>query len=128
MPKAAPDVPGEFKWRQVFEPKAALLFRFSAIRFNSHRIHYDRDYVTRVEKLPGLVVQTSLISQLLIEMCRGEKPDSRLGRFGFTTVRQTYDTGPFTIAGTPSANGKEAALWAFDANGEVSMTANATFV
>ena len=125
-PKAAPAVPGEAKWKQVFEPKAALLFRFSAIRFNSHRIHYDRDYVTKVEKLPGLVVQTSLICQLLIEMCRKEVTGP-LTSFGFQTVRQTYDTGNFTIAGTPSADGKEATLWALDPNGNVSMTATAKF-
>jgi 3-methylfumaryl-CoA hydratase len=126
-PKATPAVPAEAKWKQVFEPKTALLFRFSAIRFNSHRIHYDRDYVTKVEKLPGLVVQTSLICQLLIEMCRREMASQPLTYFGFQTARQTYDTGNFTIAGTPSADGREAALWALDANGNVSMTATAKF-
>ncbi|MGH7847406.1 MAG: FAS1-like dehydratase domain-containing protein [Candidatus Binatia bacterium] len=126
-PKAAPTVPVEAQWKRVFEPKAALLFRFSAIRFNSHRIHYDRNYVTKVEKLPGLVVQTSLICQLLIEMCRSEVPNRSLSYFGFQTVRQTYDTGNFTIAGTPSADGREAALWALDADGNVTMTATAKF-
>jgi 3-methylfumaryl-CoA hydratase len=125
-PKAAPSVPNEAKWKQTFEPKAALLFRFSAIRFNSHRIHYDREYVTKVEKLPGLVVQTSLICQLMIEMCRREA-NRPLASFGFQTVRQTYDTGNFTIAGTPSADGKEATLWAIDPNGNISMTAAAKF-
>jgi 3-methylfumaryl-CoA hydratase len=124
-PKSAPEVPGSSKWERVVEPKAALLFRFSAIRFNSHRIHYDRDYVTGVEKLPGLVVQTSLISQLLIEMCRRELPKSTLTAFDFTTIRQTYDTGPFTIAGNP--DGDNAALWAIDPGGNISVIANAAF-
>ena len=126
-PKAAPAVPAEAKWQKEFEPKAALLYRFSAIRFNSHRIHYDRDYVTRVEKLPGLVVQTSLICQLMIEMCRSEVPNRQLNSFGFQTARQTYDTGNFTIAGAPSADGRGAALWSLDANGNVTMTATAKF-
>ncbi len=126
-PKAAPAVPAEAKWKKEFEPKAALLFRFSAIRFNSHRIHYDRDYVTRVEKLPGLVVQTSLICQLMIEMCRSEVPNRQLNSFGFQTARQTYDTGNFTIAGAPSADGRGASLWSLDANGNVTMTATAKF-
>jgi 3-methylfumaryl-CoA hydratase len=125
-PKTAPSVPSEAKWKQVFEPKAALLFRFSAIRFNSHRIHYDRDYVTKVEKLPGLVVQTSLICQLMIEMCRREV-NRPLASFGFQTVRQTYDIGNFTIAGAPAVDGKEATLWCIDPNGNVSMTATAKF-
>jgi len=127
MPKATPTVSNKPDWQQVFEPKAALLFRFSAIRFNSHRIHYDRTYVTEVEKLPGLVVQTSLISQLLIEMCRKEMPDAALASFEFKTIRQIYDTGPFTIAGTYAASNKTATLWALDPEGNVSMTANATF-
>jgi len=126
-PKASPTVPTEAKWKRVFEPRAPLLFRYSAIRFNSHRIHYDRDYCTKVEKLPGLVVQTSLICQLLIEMCRSEVPNHPLSYFGFKTARQTYDTGNFTIAGTPSADGREATLWSLDPNGNVSMTATARF-
>lgn len=126
-PKASPTVPAEAKWKRVFEPRAALLFRFSAIRFNSHRIHYDRDYVTKVEKLPGLVVQSSLICQLLIEMCRSEMPNRPLTYFSFQAVRQTYDTGNFTIAGTLSADGSEATLWSLDSNGNVAMTATAKF-
>ena len=126
-PKASPAMPGESKWKKVFEPKPTLLFRFSALRFNSHRIHYDRDYVTQVEKLPGLVVQTSLICQLMIELCRSEMPNRTLSAFGFQTARQTYDTGNFTIAGAPSADGREATLWSLDANGNVTMTATAKF-
>ena len=126
-PKASPTVPAEAKWQRVFEPKSPLLFRYSAIRFNSHRIHYDRDYCTKVEKLPGLVVQTSLICQLLIEMCRSEVPNHPLSYFGFKTARQTYDTGNFTIAGTPSTDGREATLWSLDPNGNVAMTATAKF-
>ncbi len=127
VPKASPTVPAEAKWTRVFEPRAPLLFRYSAIRFNSHRIHYDRDYCTKIEKLPGLVVQTSLICQLFIEMCRSEVPNHELNFFGFKTARQTYDTGNFTIAGTPSSDGREATLWSLDPNGNVSMTATAKF-
>jgi len=126
-PKASPTVPAEAKWTRVFEPRAPLLFRYSAIRFNSHRIHYDRDYCTKIEKLPGLVVQTSLICQLFIEMCRSEVPNHELNFFGFKTARQTYDTGNFTIAGTPSSDGREATLWSLDPNGNVAMTATAKF-
>ncbi len=128
-PRTSPAVPGQAKWTQVVEPNPPLLFRFSAIRFNSHRIHYDRSYVTQVEKLPGLVVQSSLISQLLIEMCRREVPSLRLTSFAFQNLRQIYDTGGnFTIAGAPSADGHEATLWALDKDGNLSMTATAKFV
>jgi 3-methylfumaryl-CoA hydratase len=127
-PKSAPAVPGEAKWQQVVEPNAPLLFRFSAIRFNSHRIHYDRDYVTKVEKLPGLVVQSSLISQLLMEMCRREMPNRRMTNFDFQNLRSVYDTsGKVTLAGSPSADGREAKLWALDGEGKLSMLVTAKF-
>ena len=127
-PKSTPAVPGEAKWRQTIEPNTPLLFRFSAIRFNSHRIHYDRDYVTKIEKLPGLVVQSSLISQLLIEMCRRELPSRRMTNFDFQNLRSVYDSGgKFTIAGAPSADGNAATLWALDGEGKLSMLATAKF-
>ena len=124
---ASPAAPGQAAWRRVIEPSPVLLFRFSAIRFNSHRIHYDRDYVTQIEKLPGLVVQGTLVSQLLIEMCRGELPARRISSFSYQASRQIYDTGPFTIAGAPAADGREAALWALDPDGNLAMTATAKF-
>lgn len=126
-PAAPPTVPAQATWLQTIEPAPTLLFRFSAIRFNCHRIHYDRDYVTKVEKLPGLVVQSSLVSQLLMEMCRKELPERQLKTFDFKSFRQIYDTGKFTIAGTPSADGREAQLWALDPDGKVAMTATAKF-
>jgi 3-methylfumaryl-CoA hydratase len=124
-PAKPPSVPAETVWQQVVEPNPPLLFRFSAIRFNSHRIHYDRDYVTKVEKLPGLVVQSSLVSQLMIEMCRREMPGRQLAQFDFKSWRQIYDTGKFTIAGNPAQDGRGAELWALDSEGRVAMTGRA---
>ncbi len=127
-PKTTPEIPGGAAWQQTIEPNPPLLFRFSAIRFNSHRIHYDRDYVTRVEKLPGLVVQSSLISQLLMEMCRKELPNRRLTNFDFQNMRSVYDSGgKFTIAGKPSSDGREATLWALDGAGKLAMLVKAKF-
>jgi 3-methylfumaryl-CoA hydratase len=126
-PAASPSVPPSAKWEQVIEPNPPLLFRFSAIRFNSHRIHYDRDYVTKVEKLPGLVVQSSLTSQLMIEMCRREIPSRQLKSFGFQTVRQIYDTGKFTVYGSPGPDQNSATLWARDSDSNLAMIATASF-
>ena len=127
-PKSSPNVPPSAQWQQVIEPNTPLLFRFSAIRFNSHRIHYDRDYVTKVEKLPGLVVQSSLISQLLMEMCRRELPAKRMTQFDFQNLRSVYDTGgKVMLNGTPNPDGRAAALWALDGAGNVAMTATAKF-
>jgi 3-methylfumaryl-CoA hydratase len=127
MTATPPAVPAQASWQEVIEPNPPLLFRFSAIRFNSHRIHYDRDYVTKIEKLPGLVVQSSLVSQLMIEMCRKQMPASRLTSFDFKSYRQIYDIGKFTLAGTPTGDSREAQLWALDANGNLAMTATAKF-
>ena len=127
-PKTSPAIPSEAKWNQTVEPNAPLLFRFSAIRFNSHRIHYDRDYVTQVEKLPGLVVQSSLISQLLMEMCRRELPAKRMSNFDFQNLRSVYDVdGKVTLCGKPSNDGRDATLWALDGKGNLAMLVTAKF-
>ncbi len=127
-PKTSPAIPSEAKWNQTVEPNAPLLFRFSAIRFNSHRIHYDRDYVTKVEKLPGLVVQSSLISQLLMEMCRRELPAKRMTNFDFQNLRSVYDIdGKVTLCGKPGNDGREATLWALDGKGNLAMLVAAKF-
>jgi len=127
-PKTTPATPGDTKWTQILEPNPPLLFRFSAIRFNSHRIHYDRDYVTKVEKLPGLVVQSSLISQLLMEMCRRELPAKRMTNFDFQNLRSVYDSdGKVMLHGKPSADGREATLWAVDGKGNLAMLVSAKF-
>ncbi len=127
-PKTSPAIPAEAKWQQVIEPNPPLLFRFSAIRFNSHRIHYDRDYVTKVEKLPGLVVQSSLISQLLMEMCRRELPAKRMTNFDFQNLRSVYDSdGNVTLHGKPTNDGREATLWAVNGKGNLAMLVTAKF-
>jgi len=127
-PKTSPAIPSSAKWNQTVEPNPPLLFRFSAIRFNSHRIHYDRDYVTKVEKLPGLVVQSSLISQLLMEMCRREQPSKGMSNFDFQNLRSVYDSdGKFTLHGNPSADGSTATLWAVDGKGNLAMLVTAKF-
>src|SRR5262249_3409205 len=60
-----------------------LLFRYSALTFNGHRIHYDRTYVTEVEGYPGLVVHGPLIATLLLDLLRREMPRATVRRFFF---------------------------------------------
>ena len=73
----APKLPAAV-WKKPLDPSPVLLFRYSALRFNSHRIHYDRKYAMEVEGAPGLIVQSSLLGQLLIELCREHLPQKRL--------------------------------------------------
>ena len=105
-------------------PDPVLLFRYSALTFNSHRIHYDRDYATRVEGYPGLVVHGPLIATLLVDLLRSEMPDVRLRRFAFTAVRPLFETAPFSVCGQET-DAADVALWARDADGCLAMRAEA---
>ena len=113
-------------WRRTLVPDDVLLFRYSALTFNGHRIHYDRRYVTEVEGYPGLIVHGPLIATLLTDLVRREAPARRLARFAFKAVRPTFDLHPFTVNGRPSGDGREVALWAADHEGFLTMQAEAT--
>ncbi|RIX82011.1 FAS1-like dehydratase domain-containing protein [Acidovorax cavernicola] len=110
-------------------PDDVLLFRYSALTFNGHRIHYDRRYVTQVEGYPGLIVHGPLIATLLIDLLRRHAPaDAQLARFEFRAVRPTFDIAPFRVHGKPaegSADGKTFSLWGEDADGWLTMQATA---
>ena len=121
----APELPRP-QWRRDVAPDAILLFRYSALRFNSHRVHYDRDFALREERLPGLIVQAALISQLLLEMCRTSLPARRIAAFALRTRHPIYDTAPFTLCGTPAADQRSATMWALDAEGSVALAGTVT--
>ena len=104
----------------MVEPDAALLFRFSALIFNAHRIHYDRDYVRDVEGYPGLLVHGPLTAILLLDLLRESCPDRRLRRFDYQAKAPLFDNAPFTVAGGPSDDG--AALWAETPDGVMAMS------
>ena len=107
-------------------PDDVLLFRYSALTFNGHRIHYDRRYVTEVEGYPGLIVHGPLIATLLLDLLRGELPEAQVARYEFRAVRPTFDTHPFQVCGTPHVDGKTVRLWARDHEGGLTMNATAT--
>jgi 3-methylfumaryl-CoA hydratase len=123
-PQAAP-TPAE--WTRELTPDDVLLFRYSALTFNGHRIHYDRKYVTGVEGYPGLVVHGPLIATLLVDLVRRQRPDARLETFSFKAVRPTFDGHPMRVNGNPSADGRGVQLWAQDHEGWLTMQAEATF-
>src|SRR5690606_9656768 len=103
-----------------------LLFRYSALTFNSHRIHYDRRYVTGVEGYPGLVVHGPLIATLLLELLRKNLPRACVSEFEFRAVRPTFDTHSFSVHGAPDPDGRHVRLWARDHEGWLTMSASAT--
>jgi len=124
-PQRAPE-PGT--WRREIVPDDVLLFRYSALTFNGHRIHYDRRYVTEVEGYPGLVVHGPLIATLLMDLLRRQAPQARVAGFRFRAVRPTFDLHPFRVNGQPQADGKSVKLWAQDHEGWLTMDAMATLV
>ncbi len=126
---AAPPVPapaGE-AWSREVRPDPVLLFRYSAVTFNGHRIHYDHPYATRVEGYPGLVVHGPLVATLLVDLLRRNRPGVDLATFSFRAMRPLFDTAPFTLCGLPDESTKSARLWTRDAGGAVTMEAVATW-
>ena len=113
-------------WSREIVPDDVLLFRYSALTFNGHRIHYDRRYVTQTEGYPGLIVHGPLIATLLVDLLRRQVPDAVLRTFHFKAVRPTFDLHPFRVNGRPSADGKTIDLWACDHEGWLTMQATAT--
>ena len=87
-PGAGEDEPGP--WHLRLHPDEALLFRFSALTYNSHRIHYDHPYVTGVEGYPGLVVHGPLLALLLLELPRRFAPERRLSGFSYRLLRPAF--------------------------------------
>ncbi len=122
-PVKAPPVP-EGGWQRVIVPDDVLLFRYSALTFNGHRIHYDRRYVTQVEGYPGLIVHGPLIATLLLDLLRRNAPDAVVADFRFKAVRPTFDLHPFQVNGLREGNTVK--LWAQDHAGWLTMDATAT--
>ena len=119
-PKAAPD---GAVWNRDIVPDPVLLFRYSALTFNGHRIHYDRKYVTETEGYPGLIVHGPLIATLLVDLLR-RNTDAPLKSFKFRAVSPLFDIAPFSVHGRPGADG-QVALWARNAQGNLAMEAEA---
>lgn len=112
-------------WQREIVPDDVLLFRYSALTFNGHRIHYDRRYVTQVESYPGLMVHGPLIATLLVDLVRRHAPGAFIKRFNFKAVRPTFDLHPFRLNGQLSGDGKTVRLWAEDHEGWLTMQATA---
>src|SRR5436853_2679120 len=113
------------RWQRRWVPDDVLLFRYSALTFNGHRIHYDRKYVTEVEGYPGLIVHGPLIATLLLDLLRSERPDAVVRRYEFRAVRPLFDINAFDVCGEPSEDGKSVRLWARDHEGWLAMDATA---
>jgi len=117
---------GPATWSRDVVADPVLLFRYSALTFNGHRIHYDRSYATEVEGYPGLVVHGPLLATLLLDLLRRERPGACIESFEFRAVRPLFDGAALRLRGSPAADGRGVRLWAEDAVGALCMTASAT--
>jgi 3-methylfumaryl-CoA hydratase len=117
--------------RRSITPDPVLLFRYSALTFNSHRIHYDKPYVTGEEGYPGLVVHGPLIATLLLDLLRREMPAATVKSFAFRAVSPLFAGSAgadapahrFEVRGKP--NGKVIDLWAVNPGGAIAMDGKA---
>ena len=120
---AGAEPPTSAGWSRVITPDPVLLFRYSALTFNGHRIHYDRPYCREVEGYPGLVVHGPLTATLLMDMVLRNTGGRRVEGFRFRARRPLFDTAPFTLNATDQGDGRIEA-WASGPDGAAAMTAD----
>jgi len=122
LPPAKP-APSEHDFLTSITPDPVLLFRYSALTYNGHRIHYDRTYAVEEELYPALVVHGPLLVTLLLELRRNHLSDKSLKKYKFRAVRPTFDNAKFTVAG--KREGSNLSLWSADNSGALCMTIKA---
>jgi 3-methylfumaryl-CoA hydratase len=127
LARPVPPAPQGAIWSREIRPDDVLLFRYSALTFNGHRIHYDRRFATETEGYPGLVVHGPLLATLLADLLRRNLPRADVTTFSFRAVSPLFDTGPFLVCGRPDDRGSTVTLWAQTPPGGLAMEAAATF-
>jgi 3-methylfumaryl-CoA hydratase len=127
--KAAPPqaAPGEARWKKTVTPDTVMLFRFSALTFNGHRIHYDLPYVTQVEGYPALIVNGNLSTLMMFEMAR-ENAGRPIARFSSRNVSPLFVGRPLHVCGAPAEGNKTVKLWVTNNQGALALTADAELV
>ena len=116
----------EAQWSLDFQPDTTLLFRYSALTFNGHRIHYDQAYARNEEGYPDLVVHGPLTATLLQQFAVQHGGGRRLARFDFRGATPLFVGRAFRLEGRPAGSGA-LVLWARGPDGELAMSASAEF-
>jgi 3-methylfumaryl-CoA hydratase len=123
-PQAAPT---SAEWSHDVTPDPVLLFRYSALTLNGHRIHYDRPYAREEEDYPDLVVHGPLISTILHGLAQQAYPQKRLSAFEFRAVAPLFVSDRFSAEAAKADDGQGLSLWARSADGHLAMRASASF-
>ena len=125
-PSAYRQAPSSADWEKEITTDDVLLFRYSALTFNAHRIHYDRAYATEVEGYPGLIVHGPLIATLLLDTLRTKLNNPIVTHFNFKAIKPVFDINPFYVCG--AVDEQTVRLWAKDHLGDITMEAVAKLV
>jgi hydroxyacyl-ACP dehydratase HTD2-like protein with hotdog domain len=120
-PRGSSEAAGPAPWQIQIVPDPVLLFRFSALTYNAHRIHYDADYATGVEGHPGLVVHGPLLALLCFELPRRHAPRQRVTQLSFRARSPVYVGQRCTVTGGPRDDG--CAMQVTGPDGAVALTA-----
>lgn len=121
---ATPDLPESADISRRIDPSAVFLFRYSALTFNGHRIHFDRQYVTEAEHYPGLIVHGPLQATLLLDLTAQLRPGSPLHTFSFRALKPLFDTDKFAVNGVKTG-ASSARLWVSSQTNPLHMDAHA---
>lgn len=118
--------PADAAWRHEVMPDEAMLFRYSALIFNAHRIHYDIDYCRKEEGYPGLIVHGPLQTTLLLDLSRryAEKPVRKLD---YRAVSPLFHNEKLRVGGIPAQDGTTAQLWTAGPSGNIAMAGTAYY-
>lgn len=106
--------PGGWDAHRALTPDPRLLFRYSALTFNTHRIHYDLPYATGEERYRGLVVHGPLMASLLLQLAGAQFGDNRLARLSFRGVSPAIAGEPLNLAMRGAGDNLELAAFAGD--------------
>ena len=119
--------PTDVSWRRRVDPDPVNLFRFSALTFNSHRIHYDHVWATEKEGYPALVVHGPFTSTHLIDFARDNGGGRTLATYTTQARAPLFVNAPFELRGKPTADGRGADICAVTPEGTIAMSAQVEF-
>jgi len=116
------DTPPEFSY--VVKPDPILLFRYSALTFNGHRIHYDQPFCIETEGYEGLVVHGPLLATMMLDLIRQNFPDAVVKYFQFRALAPVFDTMKFEVCGCKISS-SEVEIWIKRDDGVLAMSGSA---
>lgn len=122
--KQSVEVP-EAQWSRSLIPDPVLLFRYSALTFNSHRIHYDQPYATKEEGYPALIVHGPLVATLLLEEFAVQAPSPKISTLTIRAMRPLFQGTSVQLQGRLLEEDRMVGLWALDESGAMAIQVNA---